>query len=81
MKKYVEAPQYVRVSTANSSIEGTRSKAPFLPPINPTKKYTLILDLEETLIHSTMFSKRISRTSYFQEGEEDLLVYQRPGLQ
>lgn len=66
---------------ANSIQEGVRAKAPYLPPLGAGKKYTLVLDLEETLIHCTLFSKRDSTASNKDEGEEDLLVYQRPGLQ
>ena len=82
IKKYAEVPQFVRVShVANGAQEGVRAKVPFLPPLRSGKKYTLVLDLEETLIHCTLFSKRDSTASNKDEGEEDLLVYQRPGLQ
>ena len=48
-----------------------RVKVPYLPPSDNEKKYTLVLDLDETLIHYVDMSgeKEISRLQ--EEGEEE----------
>ena len=38
-------------SMGSSIINNIKDFAPFLPPINPKYKYTLVLDMDETLIH------------------------------
>ena len=38
-------------SMGSSIINNIKDCAPFLPPINPKYKYTLVLDMDETLIH------------------------------
>ena len=39
------------ISMGSSIINNIKDFAPFLPPINPKYKYTLVLDMDETLIH------------------------------
>ena len=39
------------LSVGSSIINNIKDFAPFLPPINPRYKYTLVLDMDETLIH------------------------------
>lgn len=58
MRKYIEPPQFVRVSTlTNNTEEGSMPQVPFLPPLKDGHKFTLILDLEDTLVHCALFSK------------------------
>lgn len=62
MKKYTEkltvtdAPTFVRVSTLSCNSEFRKLNEPYLPRIKEGFKYTLVLDLEETLIHCKAFS-------------------------
>ena len=39
------------IQTGSTRKNDIRELAPFLPPINPKYKYTLVLDMDETLIH------------------------------
>jgi Dullard-like phosphatase family protein len=39
------------ISMGSSIINNIKDFPPFLPPINPKYKYTLVLDMDETLIH------------------------------
>ena len=39
------------IQTGSTRKNDIREFAPFLPPINPKYKYTLVLDMDETLIH------------------------------
>ena len=47
-------------------------KEPYLPPINPKYKYTLILDLDETLVH--YISDNDSAYIQIRPGTEDFLI-------
>ena len=39
------------IQIGSTTKNNVRDFAPFLPPINPKYKYTLVLDMDETLIH------------------------------
>jgi TFIIF-interacting CTD phosphatase-like protein len=57
---------------------GTHSNS-FVPPPRITGKRTLILDLDDTLIHRSTFPPH-SKVEYFKLGTPEFYVFKRPGL-
>jgi RNA polymerase II subunit A small phosphatase-like protein len=51
----------------------------FVPPPRKHGKKTLVLDLDETLIHSAAFPPH-SKVEFFTLGDPQLYVFKRPGL-
>ena len=58
---------------------GSESKKGFQPPPIAEDKKVLVLDMDETLIHSSNFPPH-STISYVKSGDPEFYVFKRPGL-
>ena len=67
----IEENESITTSRKDQDLE-QKSKEPYLNPINPKYKYTLVLDLDETLVH--YISDNDSAYIQIRPGTEDFLI-------
>jgi Dullard-like phosphatase family protein len=75
---YVKEPRHFSLSNALRSLRGECIEY-YVPPPPINDKKTLILDVDETLIHSSAFPPH-SRVESFRIGDPQFFVFKRPGL-
>jgi Dullard-like phosphatase family protein len=76
--RYIKRPRHFSFTAVFRSLLWDCIEYYTPPPSNSDKK-TLVLDLDETLIHSSIMPPH-SRTESFRLGEWGLYVFKRPGL-
>jgi Dullard-like phosphatase family protein len=76
--RYVKGPRHFSFSDVLRTLRGEYTEY-YTPPPSILDKKTLILDLDETLIHSSFFPPH-SCVEAFRIGDPEHYVFQRPGL-